>query len=283
MPWGEKITAYMFFKAIGAGALILGGVSLLSFSPELLGPFPPVMALIGITLATLLLVADLKRPDRFLFLILKAQSKSWLVRGSFVLMAGAVLALAWGVLLATSPPSWVWMPLGLVAIVVGAAVAGYTALLFGQAKGRQLWQSPLLLPHLVVQAGVAGASALALLPGLLPVTVDGGLYEERIKTLGAVLALFLALNLVMILGELWSHAHEDARLAIRWMRTGDRATTLNFGVFGVGHIFPAAALAFAFFFPNAGMAVGLAAVASLLGVYLWDDLYVRAGQAPPLS
>ena len=40
--------------------------------------------------------------------------------------------------------------------------AVYTAYLFAQAKARDLWQSPLLPPHLAVQAVLAGAAALLL-------------------------------------------------------------------------------------------------------------------------
>lgn len=34
----------------------------------------------------------------------------------------------------------------------------YTAFLFGQAKARDLWQNPLLAPHLLAQAMAAGAA-----------------------------------------------------------------------------------------------------------------------------
>ena len=40
------------------------------------------------------------------------------------------------------------------------ATAVYTAYLFAQAKARDLWQSPLLAPHLAVQAVLAGAAAV---------------------------------------------------------------------------------------------------------------------------
>jgi formate-dependent nitrite reductase membrane component NrfD len=36
----------------------------------------------------------------------------------------------------------------------------YTAFLFAQAKARDLWQNPLLPPHLAVQSVLAGAAAL---------------------------------------------------------------------------------------------------------------------------
>jgi hypothetical protein len=40
-----------------------------------------------------------------------------------------------------------------------AGTAGYTAFLFGQCEGRDLWQTPLLLPMLLAQAVVAGGAA----------------------------------------------------------------------------------------------------------------------------
>ncbi len=294
-PWGEKITAYMFFKAIAAGALMVGGAALLVKPPEVLTLYPPLLALLGVTIATLMLVTDLKRPDRFLLMLFRPQMKSWLVRGTFALMAGGLVALVWLLALLSVPfgwnfpfvlgdDPWFWKAIGGTAIAVGIALAGYTALLFGQCKGRQFWQSPLLLPHLVVQAGVAGAACLALLPGLLPYgSLSAGVWEGRLLSLGLLLGLALGLNLLMILGELWVHGNEDARLAVHWLKTGDQATTLYLGVFALGHVFPAVALILAFVLEGAAMAVGLAAVAGLLGVYLWDHLYVRAGQIPPLS
>ena len=48
--------------------------------------------------------------------------------------------------------------------MLAAATAGYTAFLFGQCEGRDLWQTPLLLPTLLAQAvGGRGCGLLALL------------------------------------------------------------------------------------------------------------------------
>ena len=51
-------------------------------------------------------------------------------------------------------------------LALGAAI--YTAFLFAQAEGRDLWQSSLLPFHLMAQAFVAGAGALLPLGLLLP-------------------------------------------------------------------------------------------------------------------
>ncbi|MFQ5767605.1 MAG: hypothetical protein ACE5ID_06430, partial [Acidobacteriota bacterium] len=52
------------------------------------------------------------------------------------------------------------------AAALALLVAGYTAFLFGQCQGRNLWQSRLLLPHLLAQAALCGAACyLPLAPG----------------------------------------------------------------------------------------------------------------------
>ncbi len=53
---------------------------------------------------------------------------------------------------------WHW-PVPAYLVTKGIGVAVYTAFLFAQAEGQDLWQSPLLPFHLVVQAFVAGSGA----------------------------------------------------------------------------------------------------------------------------
>src|SRR5262249_58061101 len=55
----------------------------------------PVIGLAFLLLTTLLLVFDLKRPERFLYLILKPNPRSWLVLGGFILFAAGVLGALW--------------------------------------------------------------------------------------------------------------------------------------------------------------------------------------------
>ena len=56
---------------------------------------------------------------------------------------------------------WAMTVLAWLALPASAMMAGYTAFLFGQAEGRDLWQSPLLFWHLLVQAVMVGSGALA--------------------------------------------------------------------------------------------------------------------------
>ncbi|MEZ6186246.1 MAG: 4Fe-4S dicluster domain-containing protein, partial [Planctomycetota bacterium] len=75
-PWGAKISAYLFAKSVGGGALMVGGAALALGGGAALpwvGLWAPLYALLGIALATVCLVADLKRPERFLLLLLRPQ------------------------------------------------------------------------------------------------------------------------------------------------------------------------------------------------------------------
>ena len=127
----------------------------------------PAIALVTLAATGVLLVWDLKRPERFLYLFLKPNPTSWLFWGAVALAVYAVVAGLWflaglaGELdlfdAGTALDVLAWL-----AIPAAVMAAGYTGFLFGQAEGRDLWQSPLLFWHLQVQALMVGAGALAL-------------------------------------------------------------------------------------------------------------------------
>ncbi|MCO5246241.1 MAG: polysulfide reductase NrfD [Anaerolineae bacterium] len=174
VPWHWPVPAYLVTKAIGAGVfmvLALGfGLRLFGFDRET-AVIGLLVSLVFIAITTGLLVYDLERPERFFSILLRPQWKSWLTRGAFILVGFTVVAGIWwlletlvyfGVLdsgLADAVrPVALWTGL---ALAVGAAI--YTAFLFGQAEGRDLWQSSLLPFHLIVQALVAGSGVLLLM------------------------------------------------------------------------------------------------------------------------
>src|SRR5437867_2320679 len=163
-PWGWKVSAYLWTKSVSAGALLVAATGVLGGKANggrLAGVMAPLLALAFLALTTGLLVFDLERPERFHYVLLKPNRRSWLVVGCWILIAYGAAATLWlsgglagksGRLLLISLPT----------IVFSAAAAGYSALLFGQAEGRAFWQSPLQLPHLLVAAVVAGAASLLL-------------------------------------------------------------------------------------------------------------------------
>jgi len=151
-PWGNHIAAYMVTKAIASGALLAAAVA--PFGTEmdavLLGWIS--IAFTGITI--LLLVGDLHQPQRFFYLLTMPNTRSWLVRGGWVLTAHGALSLIYGVGLGAT-----W--LAALAIPVAVMTSIYTAFLFRQARGRELWCEDQWLTVTLGAQAAAAASAVA--------------------------------------------------------------------------------------------------------------------------
>jgi Fe-S-cluster-containing dehydrogenase component/formate-dependent nitrite reductase membrane component NrfD len=275
-PWGWKVAAYLWTKSIAAGAFLVASLGLaagLLTADALVGLAVPVIGLAFLLLTSLLLVFDLKRPERFLYLVFKPNPRSWLVLGGFILFAAGLLGALWllaGVmsnLLALQLLAWP-------TAAVAAATAGYSAFLFGQAEGRDFWQSPLLLPHLLVAALVAGSASLLLAANALGSAsiISGGL--------GLVLWGSLLVSALVLFAELFTaHGTQDAARAARLLTHGPLRVALWGGVGVGGIVLPLVLLLSASVPFGSQLAAGLA----LAGLWLWEELWIRAGQMIPLS
>ena len=197
-PWGRRVTTYLWTKAVGAGALLFAALALV------FGPIDrfvvPALAIAGAVGTGALLVWDLKRPERFLYLFLKPNPTSWLVWGGIALCACAGVGGLWLLFGDLSLLRWPTIP-------VAALTTGYTAFLFGQAKGRDLWQSPMLFWHLIVQAALAGAGAL------LVAAPFAGLDGDATRFLTVGLAVSTAGHL-LFLGLEYATGHTGRGLAV---------------------------------------------------------------------
>ena len=273
-PWGWKVATYLWTKSIASGALLVAAVAaLLGVGPEsaLIGIGAPVVALVFLALTTGLLVVDLKRPERFHYILLKPNWTSWLVWGAWILLAFGVVAALW--LVAGVADSFAFLrALIAPAVLSSVGAAGYSAYLFRQAEGRDFWQSPLLLPHLLAASLAAGAAAL-----LLVNTVS-----SRDETMQFAMALAMAAGLVVhalvMFAELFgSHANLDTARAARLMTHGDSRVRF-WGVVAVLGI--AVPLAIVWI---GTPAAALAAVLALIGLWVYEDLWIKAGQSIPLS
>jgi Fe-S-cluster-containing dehydrogenase component/formate-dependent nitrite reductase membrane component NrfD len=265
-PWDWRVSLYTWTKGIAAGvylvALSLALAGLLSWSSSLLRWATPSLALGFLAATGAILIADLEHPLRFHFIFLRPQWRSWLVRGAFVI-AGYAAVLAVGLLAAAVGSTWVVKWLAAPGIPLAALAAVYTAFLFAQAKARDLWQSPLLPPQLLVQAGLAGSAIL------LPFSRWLGGAGTPLRWVLAATALA---QLVIVASELWTgHSTAHAHLALREMTRGRFASFFWIGVAGV-----AVALAAPW--------IGLVAVPfALVGLLAHEHAYVQAGQAVPLA
>lgn len=269
VPWDHRVSLYTWTKSMAAGAflvpVLLGALGWMEQGSLLTEWAAPVASLLFLVLTGAILVWDLEHPKRFLYVLLKPQWRSWLVRGGFLITAyGAVLA---GLLLGNLVPlgaatrwlTWAGIPLA-------ALTAVYTAFLLAQARGRDLWQSPLLPPHLLLQALLAGSGIL------IPVAA---IWESAaMAPLGRLFALCSAVHLLLILGETTLvHPTAHAREAVSNLVRGPFARLfwggILLGAAGILAWIPGLALP--------------AAVAGLAGLLAYEHAYLQAGQSVPLA
>jgi formate-dependent nitrite reductase membrane component NrfD len=279
--WGWEVWSYVTTKAIATGAILIPVLSW-TFGGVILNEqdwFNAVgTALIFLLLTTALLIKDLDQPLRFLYVILRPQWRSWLVKGGYALsFYGALLTLVFASFFLgwwKQPNLWfaglMWLT-GLAALVT----AIYTAFLFAQAKGRDFWQSPLLVLHMLGHSFAAGAAAL-----LVPASFD----PEAIvwaSALGAVLKVSLFLNLVLLLLELSiTHSTEDAKLVVKMILKGQYRQLFWLVSIALGIFLPLVLLNLA---GGELWANILAALAVLIGIFYTEKIWVEAPQRIPLS
>ncbi len=270
--WGWKVSAYLFTKSVAAGAFLVGALATLfsgmgvdATQTAALFKVGVPTALVFLALTGVLLVIDLKRPERFLWVVLRPQWRSWLVRGAYIISGfGALLT---GVFLfgidVTQGYGRVLAGLG---GLLAAATACYSAWLFGQAKGRDLWQSPLVAPHLLVQALLAGVSFFSV----------ARLFHDPLPNLQGFLQILIWTNAAFVIAEVWGrHATADAAAAAQLMTRGGRGIALALSLVA-GHALPLALL-------GMGVSTALAALLAVIGVVIYEHLWVDAPQRLPLA
>jgi formate-dependent nitrite reductase membrane component NrfD len=160
-------------------------------------------------------------------------------------------------------------------VLVGFCAAAYTAFLFGQCEGRDLWQTPLLPVHLIVQALLCGSAVLALLPEAL-----GGSTQALAFAI-PTLVVTLVLHLLMLVGEVaMPHTTDNARYGARLMTHGPFARAFWGGTVVLGGIVPLLLLLIG----GPGRLVkGAASLLSLMGLLIFEWCFVMAGQSVPNS
>src|ERR1700688_2158303 len=211
-PWGWQVPAYCWTKSIGSGALAIPAIAMAfgKLSGDRVRDITlATVALLFTALTTVLLVWDLDHKERFLRVVFTPQSKSWLARGAFILIAySALCGVFWlgavaGFSVATCVLLWP-------TVLVGFCAAAYTAFLFGQCEGRDLWQTPLLPVHLIVQAFLCGAAVLALLP-----SAAGG-SAQVLAVAKEALGFSLGLHLLSVAAEfMMPHSTDNSAYAAR--------------------------------------------------------------------
>ncbi len=276
-PWDWQVPVYFWTKSLSTGALALPAVAIaagwIQADKRLnLSLVTLALALMGVTVA--LLISDLARRERFLQVLLRPRGGSWLTRGAYLLVAytGLCGIYAFAELTGIAPlcSAMRWL-----AVAGGVLASVYTAFLFGQCEGRDLWQTPLLPVHLLVQSWLASAALLA----LVSLFLGGG--RPAFQVAAAALIGGLALHLLVLATEvLMPHATDSATYAARLITHGPFRLMFWGGAVLAGVLLPVVLLAIGW--EHAGL-VGTAGVLVLAGLLAYEWCFVMAAQGVPNS
>lgn len=278
MTWKAKVSGYLVTKAIAAGVMAVAALLVLLGDRDVqaaVGVVPPVVAGVFLAATGFLLIADLKQPMRFHYLLTRGNRTSWLVKGAYVLMGFAVVCAAWFAAGVADQPDALAV-LAPLAVLGAAGTAGYTAFLFAQCEGRDLWQTPLLLPVLLAQAVTAGGATYQLL--------DLGMDVPHLDAVRWVLLGGVAATAALVAIELTASGSRHVELAVLAMTQGTYARQFWWGGIALGLVVPAALMVLALVADIDSPVIGAVAGASALaGMFAYEDAFVRAGQSVPLS
>ena len=204
MPWGRKVSLYIWTKSIAAGAFLLStlgiGLGLVPDNP-LLTWMGPILALIFLALTSYLLIADLKRPERFYTILLRPQWRSWLTIGAYILLVyGAFVGLS--VLAAMFGAMGLWHLL----LWPGASLQYWPPYTQAFCLPRpKAVTSGSVLPypvHLLVQALLAGAASLAIVGVVVASNAPTRMLLHDVLLWSLLVHLF-----IILVGELWLPRH----------------------------------------------------------------------------
>ncbi|MGH9140084.1 MAG: NrfD/PsrC family molybdoenzyme membrane anchor subunit, partial [Vicinamibacterales bacterium] len=276
-PWGVDMAVYLLTKGIATGTMLVCLLLALAIGHRstLTTTVGPILSLVFLVITAILLIVDLERPERFFYILLRPNWRSWMVWGAWFLTAQGLLTTLWIAAAALGAArllgilSW---PL----VICSILTTGYTGFLFAQGLARDLWQGPLSTIDLFAQAIVEG-SAVMLIAALVPGVGDPGLTRALALTLVGSMLVHVAL---IVFENLLAQNHTRHRqLAVAAIRRGAFAPLFWGGAIAAATMSIVAAALF-------GQLPGgplIAAVLALAGSFAWEYVWVEAGQSVPLS
>ena len=177
-PWNWIVSAYTWTKSISAGlVMVVAALGLLGYdlgSNVELAAVVAAAVLLAVTAGLLML--DLHHPERFVYTLLRPQWRSWVTRGAYIITAYGVFLMVYAAALLADAGGGLLTALRIVGVLLALAAGVYTAFLFGQAKGRDLWQDPGLPAHFLIRTALAGIASLSLIVSFDRVSSDDGTF-----------------------------------------------------------------------------------------------------------
>ncbi len=275
--WGWEVSGYVLTKAISAGVMLLLVIGYF-LNSAFSHPFMTIrieaiwtaiiLGLVFLGATGALLVKDLDQPKRFVYVLLRPQWNSWLVKGGYsITIYGALISL-FGLAIYME-----WTLVAQVTIYItgffAVIVAIYTAFLFAQAKGRDFWQSPTLVFHMLIHSFMAGAAAYMMVDAFIEIGISWNYFVNMVMKVAIIANLFLVLIELTI-----THPTTDAKEVAHMIVKGRYKMLFWFGSIITGNIIP---FLLVLFVENTWV-TGFAGLLVLIGIYFTEKIWIEAPQ-----
>lgn len=216
VSWGLYIANFTFLVGLAAGGVMMVIPAYLYHDRDMhdLVLVGELLAVAAIIMATLFVVVDLGRPDRFWHLIPGIGRFNWpismltwdvIVLNVYLLLnlhiCGYLLYMRY---LDRRPnPRW-YVPFVFLSIVWAISIHTVTAFLYCGLGGRPFWNSALLAPRFLASAFVSGPAFLVLTLLLIRRMALFPVGRGALATLTAIIRVAILINLLMVVSEMFT-------------------------------------------------------------------------------
>lgn len=268
LMWGNEVVGYMLTKAVAAGLILIMAVMVLSgtavSTKELL--YSSIVSFIFIALTGGLLVKDLTQPKRFLYIVFRPQFKSWLARGTYIIIAFSAALLILIIVCLSGNESLAKLILVIMA-PLAVITAIYTAFLFAQAKGRAFWDNKMSILFMLLHAIILGSIMITLI-----ISVNS-------KEENQILNWIHVLNLIVTLWLFKGSKVLESKIVSDMILKGRYKFQFWGMVIIAGNILPVLLL----YFFQAGAIVNFVSIFIVIGIIISNSLFIKVPQTIPLS
>lgn len=284
--WGLYIVGFMFFTGIAAGSLIMASLPYVANLNRLksftkIASF--VAAVSSVIAAGLFILVDIGNPGRLWNMVIHANFHSPLIWDSIILLSYAFFSIYFLSRLIRldndadqeeSIKKWAW------AALIAGLLVGVTANVFGLQISKPSWYSAIQPFSFLVAAIVVGVAFLILLALLLKSKQYIDMEDDVLEKLGKAVAIFLALDLVMVVSELITVAYPgtpEGLAYVHYMLAGGGAA-----VFWIQVATGILAIILLFSSSINAKRIGIGSFLALVAVFMQKFSMLMAGFALPL-
>jgi formate-dependent nitrite reductase membrane component NrfD len=292
--WGWIITVNMWAKSIGTGAVLVGAYLYYRHKKEDMPSLRwviPTVAFIALNVFLAFTLIDLHQPYRMINIFLHPHWTSAITVGAWMasLFTGLITVMMIIGIMDAFPDIRRHCPIAKTAransalyeklfpfvVFLAIPVTMYTAIIMAQSAARELWQAPTEMIQMMWAAFMAGSASLIYFSNTWTKAVR--------KDLAFVLAISVFGSFAMYMGEyFFSFKSAEAEATLEYVHSGGE----YFGQFWIamilGYVLP-------FFMAilsakrDNKMVLKVAATATLIGLYMAKDVWLKIPQLLPLS